>query len=530
MNGSNGLRKKAGKLAQLGVGSGSSYPTAIDSRQVFVNGSSPQPDSNSRIDSEFANDALATLIAIETVLGANVQGTFGSLAARLNQFIPGSGGQPGIITFTNAVALTIPGTQHNVGQAALLWQLYDNSIPAHAISAGNVSMAVNAATYDVQLTFAFPTSGSLAIGVQSPIYVGTFSNASTVSIPGTTHQLGTSDLLFQLYDNASPMNAFEPGSVTVDQTSHNMVIQFGIPLSGTVVLSAASPAYAVNFTNAATLSIPGSVHQLGTAALFFQAYDDSTPRAALGDPDVSVHPSTFDVEVNFGIPVSGRFVLGAAATISGRDFDIRDGGIVNANAVRMRSQGGALILQPGSQDLLYILNKLGNAAIVMNTASFRLGVGIVPDHQLQLGTDDAVKPSGGAWLSPCDTRVKQDIEPFTDSLETLLALADPIRFRYNGLGGMPATRETFIGLSAQDVQARAPYLVRTMQGRLRPEEPETDLYYLDATPLPFLLMNCVKALHAQLAEAREASALLRQQMEDVTARLVALESKEAPAA
>src|SRR5262245_44851791 len=134
---------------QLGSGAGTSWPNAIDSRQTYVNGSSPAPDSDSRVDAELVNDLLATVVALETGLGANPNGTYGSVAARLNAFLPGGGGMPGVFTFTNALTVAIPGTMHNVGQAALLYRLYDANVPANAMQPGTYQVAVDANTYDV---------------------------------------------------------------------------------------------------------------------------------------------------------------------------------------------------------------------------------------------------------------------------------------------------------------------------------------------------------------------------------------------
>lgn len=585
-------------MANLGAGVGSSYPNAIDSRQVFRNGSTPAPDSDTRIDAEAINDSLASIIAIETTLGAGVNGQFGSLAARLNQAFPGGGGVPGVVTFTRAHTLTIPGVQHNVGQAALLWQLYDNSVPARAIEPGSVSMQVSPTTYDVTLAFPIELSGALILGAQSPLHLTPFVSTATVSVPGTVHQLPTADILFQVYldDGSGLLTASEPGSLTVDPVTRDVLMQFTVPLSGTLVLSAGGPAYALTLSGVSTLTIPGSVHLLGTPALLFQLYDDQTPRNAIADPDVRVNPTTFDIDVAFGVPLSGRLVFGAASTLTGKDFDIRDAGIVNQSAVRVASQNGELnlqagannrihlldktatqelrldwttagllsllsslplhveapefalqddgvanvsktgiysslgrlILQPGggtSGQLIVVVNSSGVSTLVIEASTPKLGLGINPSHQLELAANDAVKPGGGSWLAPSTTAVKEDIQPFTDGLDILLAL-EPVTFAYNGLGGTARTGEVFVGLLAEAVRAVAPYLVRPYQGRLRPEGPETELLALDSGPLLYVMLNTIKTLHRWLLEARQAQHRLEQQVALLAARLDALDRQE----
>lgn len=489
-----------------------------------------------------ANDFAATLLAIETTLGANPQGVFGSLAARLNMAFPGSGGVPGVITFTNASTVNIPGSQHNVGQAALLWQLYDNQIPAHAIEPGLAQMRVSPETYDVALDFAVPLTGSIALGVQAPLHITQFVNTDTVSVPGNVHQLPSADIVFQVYfdDGSGVLTASEPGSFTVDVTSRDVLMTFIGQYSGWLVMSAGGPAYAVSFSGVETITIPGGTHLLGTSAIIFQAYDTATPRNALGDPDVSINPTTFDIVVRFGVPMSGHMVFGAVSTLTGREFDIRDAGVINQSAVRVHSEQGNLMLQAGSNGYIYLLNAHGTPVMWLDTAGQHvaihnfvgIGLGAVPpQHWLHLGADDAVKPGGGSWLAPSSAILKEDVTPFTDGLETLLAL-EPIRYRYNGLGGLEQARGVeHVGLEAEQVQQVAPYLVRPYQARLAPVDASTTLLALDPGPVLYLLMNAVKTLHALLLEARQAQQGLQQQVALIAARVAALEAppEEVPA-
>jgi len=499
----------------------------IDSYQTYVNGTPAAPDSNTRIDAELVMDILKTLISIETSLGANFMGQFGSLAARLNAFLPGSGGLPGLVTFTNATSVAIPGTTHNVGQAAFLWQLYNSNIPAQAIDPGSVTVQVDPTTYDLFLTFASPTSGYIALGATAPLFLTSFSNTDTVSVLGSTHQLGTADLLFKVYDNGSPRRtAMEPGSLTVDPDTYDVVMRFGAPLSGILVLSAGSPAYATTFTGVSTVTIPGSTHRLGTQAILFQLYDAADPRAALAPAGVTVNPNTYDVVFTFATATSGRIVLGAASTTSGREFDIRDSGVVNLSAVRLHSEVGNAYIQTGTGQHIYFQDKNGISRLAMDLQNTRLGIGTsTPTHQLELTVDDAVKPGGGSWLAPSDERQKEGVRPFTDGLDVLLQL-DPIRFRYNGLGGTVRSPDEQIGFVAQAVQAVAPYMVRARRGWLTPGEPETTLLALDTSALPYILVNALKTLHAWLHTVMQASAQMRDELATLQARLARLEEAQ----
>jgi Chaperone of endosialidase len=523
-------------VAQLGaglVGTGvDSYPNVIDTYQTFINGSPISPDSASRIDAELVMDVLRTLVSIETTLGSNVQGVFASLAARLNQALPGSGGLPGLVTFTNTDTVAIPGTQHNVGQAALLFQIYDAASPARAMDPGAYFLEVDTGSYDVFIDFAVATSGLIALGITSPLYVATFTNQTTVTVLGTTHQLGTADIFFQVYDAATPRRrAMEPGSLTVHQTSFTVTMTFVTPQSGLLVLSAGGPMYAVNFTNTTTLSIPGSVHQFGTRAILFQAYNAANPRAALGDPGVTVNPTSFDVQVTFATPTSGRFLLAPTSTLTGKDFDIRDSGVVDQSAVRINSQQGNLHLQAGLGDKIIFENKLGALKMVLNTLTTSLGIGLaVPAHQLHLSANDAVKPLSSAWIVESDATLKTDIRPFEEGLDTVVQL-EPVRYR-------PVdTQEEAIGLVAQEVQAIAPYLVRAFAQGDRPRVPwrrgprveaPPPLLAVDRHALDHLFINAFKTLEARLATLQAAYDALQADVAQLQAALPPPLSEDAP--
>ncbi len=58
-------------MAELGAGSGSGYPAALDTKQTFANGVSPIADTDTRIDAEVMNDLLDAVVKIQTELGVN---------------------------------------------------------------------------------------------------------------------------------------------------------------------------------------------------------------------------------------------------------------------------------------------------------------------------------------------------------------------------------------------------------------------------------------------------------------------------
>ena len=68
-------------------------------------------------------------------------------------------------------------------------------------------------------------------------YVSFFTSQTSISIPGSTHGLGTSNLLVQCYDNATPANLVEPSLITVDPNSFNVTVVFALAQSGRCVVN-----------------------------------------------------------------------------------------------------------------------------------------------------------------------------------------------------------------------------------------------------------------------------------------------------
>jgi hypothetical protein len=68
-------------------------------------------------------------------------------------------------------------------------------------------------------------------------YVTFFTSQTSVSVPGSTHELGTSNLLVQCYDNATPSNLVEPSLITVDPNSYNVTVVFATAETGRCVIN-----------------------------------------------------------------------------------------------------------------------------------------------------------------------------------------------------------------------------------------------------------------------------------------------------
>ncbi len=180
----------------------------------------------------------------------------------------------------------------------------------------------------------------------------------------------------------------------------------------------------------------------------------------------------------------------------------------------------------------------------LDAVNERVGIGVAaPMHQLEVSSDDVVKPTAGGWLGASDRRLKKDIADFQDGLDVLMNIR-PVTYSYNGKLGLP-TGEEHIGIIAQEIQPLAPYTIKS----LKIGGPDNDEDYLafDGSPLTYVLINSVQeqqkvieaqqkeidALKAQVAEINELKAqmasinkMLSAQKESAASVNQSLEAKE----
>jgi hypothetical protein len=483
-------------VAQLGSGNNSGYPYVIDTRQTFVNAPAAAPDSATRLDAELANDSLHAIVQLQSTLGTNPQGNFGSLAARLQQFLPGGGESPLFFGFTSTTLVAIPGAAHRLATASPLFQVYDANIPRAILEPA--SFTVDTLTYDIAVGFATEQSGAITLAAPSPQYTTSFTVTTppyTVTIPGAQHLLGSADLLVRVYTTVGTDHVLATAAVTVHPGTFDVVVSFVSPTTGSLVLSNAAPRYRTSFTQQTSVTVPGAAHAMPTPALLAQVYDNGVPRAIIRPNTLTVDPNSFDVHLTFVTPQSGHLVLVQASVLTGNEFEIRDAGVPDSSAVRVRSEDGSLVLQTGS-------SSAGTGLKVENHTGALIAA-VDPQGNLAITGGTATKPGGGPWASTSDLRVKTAIAPFEDGLEQVLQL-QPISYEYNGLGGLRPTGRRHTGFLAQEVEPIAPYLVGRTQAKLRSRDPEpTELLTFEGEAMIPLLVNTIKALHAELARVHE---------------------------
>jgi hypothetical protein len=286
-----------------------------------------------------AGSAQATAARIASSLRAGSGAAQASRIGTANATRAGSGQQQATAALQAALqptglTLRVPGVAHRQGTANLLVRFVDNASPREAIEAGRVTM--DATSFDVTATFRQGQSGRILLSSAMPQYSGSFSDI-VWSIPGTTHNLGTTALLWEVWDAASPPRRLEPGSVTVAPGSFNVTLTFAQSQSGTVILAAPSARYTETFGSFATWSIPGTTHNLGTADLFWQVYDAAGTPAALRPGRVTIDPTSFNVEITFRQAQAGTIVLAAPPTRYAAAFTVQDGQVTLLTTVEQRA-------------------------------------------------------------------------------------------------------------------------------------------------------------------------------------------------
>jgi hypothetical protein len=141
-----------------------------------------------------------------------------------------------------------------------------------------------------------------------------------------------------------------------------------------------------------------------------------------------------------------------------------------------------------------------------------VGIGTTAPDQLLSVNGNASKVGGGSWATFSDKRLKQNIQPFQDGLQTLMEIR-PVTFEYNGLGGYPANGKTYVGVIAQDMQKVAPYMVETVSKKMHPEDKEnTELLMYDPSALDYITINAIQTQQKQIETQQAEIEMLKAQI------------------
>lgn len=188
----------------------------------------------------------------------------------------------------------------------------------------------------------------------------------------------------------------------------------------------------------------------------------------------------------------GKMGIGYNDPFYGRTLNLGGTGI-NFYTANEAAFGGAIF--PTDTSLIIWSNSASNNYVILQPSWGKVGIGLYsPSHKLQIGTDDAAKPSTATWTIASDARLKTNVKDFNEGLDIVKKI-HPVWFEYNGKAGMP-TGVKAVGVLAQEMQKIAPYMISKFAYK---DETGKSTDYLDynANDLFYLLVNSVKELSKQ---------------------------------
>jgi len=177
-----------------------------------------------------------------------------------------------------------------------------------------------------------------------------------------------------------------------------------------VTLNPSSPKsnYSASFLSQTTVTIPGATHQMGTASLIVECYDNATPANHVEPSAITVNPSSYDVIVVFGQSRSGRCVINGYS----------GGGVTGGGAVSsVFGRTGDVVAVNGDYQFSQLAGAVSDSQIAGGVNASKIGAGTVTnqafgylanvtsDLQAQLNAKAALTLSGDVTGAPGSTTV-----------------------------------------------------------------------------------------------------------------------------
>ena len=350
---------------------------------------------------------------------------------------------------------------------------------------GNTTLATGtmAVTGGTLAQFAATTSAQLAGVISDETGTGAlvFATSPTIATPTVT-----TSAVIPIVNGGTAASS----TLTLQSTS-------GAGTSDAIVFKTASQSEKMRITTAGNVGIGTtvprttlSVLQSGTA----NTTADTLGPAVFTGPTAGGYGAMLVVESNDAMAAN----IGGSIGFYGRNTTASTAGSY-FSSIHGRKENGTSGDQAGY--LAFKVRTTGNADNeVMRIASTgNVGIGATnPAYQLQMSTDSAAKPSTNTWTIASDERLKTVLGNYEKGLDAICALR-PVRYQYNGLGGMPEDGKEHISIVAQEAQEVFPECIGTFQGKLHEDDEEkTELLHYNGHAVTFALINAIKELKVKI--------------------------------
>jgi hypothetical protein len=152
------------------------------------------------------------------------------------------------------------------------------------------------------------------------------------------------------------VNRLQGRSLSSTAPSSSQVLQWNSAASQWQPAPAQAGNAAYAFATQVSITIPGTVHQFGTANLVVDCYDNSTPPQLVEPDKVQISPTNYNVTVDFSMAQTGYCVVNGAGTAA-----VAGGGGGTVTSVFGRS--GAVLSQTGDYNFGQISGSVGSSQL-----------------------------------------------------------------------------------------------------------------------------------------------------------------------
>ncbi len=313
---------------------------------------------------------------------------------------PSGGGTGGGTGGVNSVDKTISNT-YTAGAK----QIFVPSLATSGINITPGTLPTNPAAGDISLDTGDANKLKIYDGgqwntlVTVSNYVATFTAQTVVTINGTTHRLGTTNLSVECYDSASPAARVEPDRIAVAPVTYNVSIYFASAQTGSCMITGSGGVTSSGASGAGMASQLGDLGLVLTSPTVLTAglnCSNATPcNTRLGNTVYSVTNSS-TITLSAGSGTLYLYVDSSGALAAGHNLTLTCAGICGAvSGVTAFPVGSIPLFTWTATNGLWDTNGASDRRAFLSTRSLGGGTGIVAldtGTQTVVAVDSAIVP------------------------------------------------------------------------------------------------------------------------------------------